>query len=92
MYSLSTDPIKRDYFLSSIVKVARLFTATPGQLICIQNETCDNLFIVYSGSVDIHFNATGRVRGKQIIGKKKSGAGGKGNLNEVHSATARKTR
>ena len=66
VYSLSNDPLRRDHFLHSISRQARLFIAEPGQLICIQNETCDNLFIVYSGSVDIHFNSTGRVRGRQV--------------------------
>jgi len=53
----------------------------------MQNETCDNLFIVYSGSVDIYFNASGRVRGRQIIAGRGEQVGDSETIVPLHKTT-----
>ena len=54
--SLAPDPVNRANHLALLACHARLFECAPNQPVCIQGETCDSVFIVFSGSVEVFFD------------------------------------
>ncbi|GMH81331.1 hypothetical protein TrVE_jg8724 [Triparma verrucosa] len=65
--SLSTDPAQRNHALSQLVQEARLYDLSRGDVLCVQNESSDNVFIVYSGAFDIFYNSALKSRKQGTI-------------------------
>lgn len=53
--SLDNNPIVRDKYLRDIAENARLYSFKPGQVICLQNESFDNIFFLHKGVVKLHY-------------------------------------
>ncbi|GMI20880.1 hypothetical protein TeGR_g8243 [Tetraparma gracilis] len=58
VFSLAPEPVQRTEHLEVLARHARLFVCEPGQIVCLQEETCDTVFLVFSGSVNIYFDPT----------------------------------
>ncbi|GMH78642.1 hypothetical protein TL16_g07882 [Triparma laevis f. inornata] len=69
--SLSPSPSFRTHALKDLSSHARLYSLSRGDILCVQNESSDNVYIVYSGAFDIFFNSNSRVRRKQgtVVGR-----------------------
>ena len=64
-YNISSDPNDRNKALESLAREARLHDCVRGGVVCAQNESCDNVFVVYSGCIDIYYlgNSNHRKKG-----------------------------
>jgi len=86
VYLLDPDPLAREGILDNLVRRTRMYSFEEGECICIQGESSDNVFIIYSGTVKIRYMPNGRERkvgtvvrlGAKERAKRRGGGGGGG--------------
>jgi signal-transduction protein with cAMP-binding, CBS, and nucleotidyltransferase domain len=67
VYLLSPNPDLRERILSSLAKKARVYSFEEGECICMQGESSDNVFLLYSGTVQIMYMPAARDRKNGVI-------------------------